>query len=212
MGLGFEPRHSAVRPHSGEKNSDPWWARGDKSRSLLQGRHYLLTFCWAPETISSHPEPSPFEHTPNLIPTRMSYYVCACVFNNDEALVCHIWQEGFFHPKFKALWGNECYSSQKQWDPIRKDSLRHSQILIEQLPLMPMNSSLLHALLLLAVIIVVDECWGFFKNQKPFSTTPFISPWKHASDISKCNNVVVRIPSCLDNGGFWSFWLFGQGG
>lgn len=41
---------------------------------------------------------------------------------------------------------------------------------------MPMNSSLLHALLLLAVIIVVDECWGFFKNQKPFSTTPFISP------------------------------------
>lgn len=40
---------------------------------------------------------------------------------------------------------------------------------------MPMNTLLLHALLLLAVIIVLDECWGFFKNQKPFSTTLFIS-------------------------------------
>lgn len=57
---------------------------------------------------------------------------------------------------------------------------------------MPVNSSLLHALLLLAVIIVLDECWGFlFFNQKSFSTILFISSRRsHASDISKCNNVV----------------------
>ena len=50
---------------------------------------------------------------------------------------------------------------------------------------MPMNSSLLHALLLLAVIIVLDECWEFFfKSKAIFSHTVHL-PWlSHAPDIS----------------------------
>lgn len=58
----------------------------------------------APETVSSCLEPSLFEHIPNFIPTQISYYVRVCVFNNDKALICHIWQEGFFISTLKHYW------------------------------------------------------------------------------------------------------------
>lgn len=76
---------------------------------------------------------------------------------------------------------------------------------------MPMNTSLLHALLLLAVIIVLDECWGFFKNQKPFSATLFISPERTRLTFP---NVIMSLPAVSmprpDDGVFGSFQLFGQ--
>lgn len=66
--------------------------------------------------------------------------------------------------------------------PLRKDSLRNSRVLIEQLPLLPMNSSLPRALLLLAVIIVLDECWGFLKIKSRFQPQ-CSSPQTRPSDI-----------------------------
>lgn len=131
-----------------------------------------------------------------------------------KALVCHIWQQGFFHP---SLTLPEIISATrvKQRDPIREDSCRNSRILIEQLPLMPMNSSLLHALLLLAVIIVLDECWEFLKNQSRFNHTVHLPLAFTHSWHFLCNNVLVGSQfstphldsSYLDHLVVWMEWL-----